>query len=67
MLYPNVKIIESITGKFGLVIKGEVDGVYFRVNCGELENGKILIHDIESDYCKNTIKEVLIWQGHVDF
>ena len=66
-MFPNLKITESISGRFGLVIKGEVDGTYFKATCGELENGKILIHDIETKGSKNVVKEALMWFGHVDF
>lgn len=66
-MYPHLKIIESVSGKFGVIIKGEVDGTYFKANCSELENGKIFIHEIETEGSKNVVKEVLMWYGHVDF
>lgn len=66
-MFGDLKILESISGKFGVIIKGELDGVYFKATCNDLDDGKISIHAIESDYNQSAIRKALIWYGHADF
>lgn len=59
---------ECVTGKFGVVLKGEFEGVYFKAMCFELESKKVVIDRIESDFENHrAIKEALIWCGYADY
>jgi hypothetical protein len=55
-----------VSGKFGTVIVGEIDGTYFKVVCEDLENGKLLINEIETEANKTILRQALVWYGHVD-
>jgi len=65
-VFPNLKVRECVSGKFGTVIVGEIDGTYFKVVCEDLENGKLLINEIETEANKTILRQALVWYGHVD-
>jgi hypothetical protein len=64
-MFPNLKIISSVYGKFGTVIEGTFNKTYFKAICEDFQN-ETICKKIESTYDATQIGEALVWCGYVN-
>lgn len=63
----SLEVVDTVTGKFGTIINGTYNNVYFKAFISDLENKMAMIHEIETSGSKSEIKLALIKAGLADF